>query len=642
MNPELPRDLGRIIRRCLAKDPERRCQSAKDLRNELEELKQDVAAGELTGGPPAATSLAGKAKWRQWVFALALASISAMFAYNLRDVLQSGAPSSVPRLTRPVQVTFSEGLEDYPVWSSDGRTLAYHSNENGNFDIWLKQLGGANALNRTADHPGADQFPSWSPDGNEIAFWSDREGQGYFVMSALAGPARKVAAGELAGPAQWSADGSELGYFVHREDGFAFEILSLRRRTTARVLGPEAALGPIHPAWSADGRLVAWLDANNYSTNAHRLVTSRIDDGVSFPVTDGRGPVWSPSWSQDGRGLFFVSNRGGGMDLWHQRVSFDGAPVGGAEPVTTALGIRSASFSGDGSKLAYSKGRPVANLWRIPILEDRSAVWKDAEQLTFDQASILTVSISADGTQLVVTSDRGGNLDLWRLGLADGSLLQLTTDPALDFNGHLSSDGEEVVFHSTRVSGNRDIWTVPLGGGPARQLTNDPLDDFTPTWSPDGNHIAFVSSRSGNYDIWVVSSGGGEPRQMTTHVAQDWYPYWSPDGRWIVFSSYRDGEAQNLWKVPAGGGDPTRITAVSASNPTWSPDGTTIYFKGAADRDFWAHTLDGRYERRVTALRGRRGKLGNHFATDGVHLYFPWQEDLGDIWVMDVVTDESE
>ncbi len=111
----------------------------------------------------------------------------------------------------------------------------------------------------------------------------------------------------------------------------------------------------------------------------------------------------------------YVSNRGGIMDLWQQALAKDGTPIGEPPAVTQGLGIRSAVFSPDGRKLAYSKGQNVRNVFRAPILLDRPATWDDAEEVTSEQAFIEFVDVSPDGGVLALSSDRTGNQDLWRL-----------------------------------------------------------------------------------------------------------------------------------------------------------------------------------------------------------------------------------
>jgi Tol biopolymer transport system component len=173
-------------------------------------------------------------------------------------------------------------------------------------------------------------------------------------------------------------------------------------------------------SWSPDDRFFAIVDAKNFVQDLGQLWVLRLADGEAFQVTDGFTKVWSPSWSSDGRSLYFVSNRGGGMDLWEQLLARDGKPLGNPRVVTAGIGMRHAVFSPDGAKLAYSRGRRVANVWRVPILEERPATWAEAEQLTFEEAFIEYFDVSPDGTHLMLNSDRNGNPDLWMLPLEGG------------------------------------------------------------------------------------------------------------------------------------------------------------------------------------------------------------------------------
>ena len=134
----------------------------------------------------------------------------------------------------------------------------------------------------------------------------------------------------------------------------------------------------------------------------------------------------------------------------------------------------------------------------------------------------------------------------------------------------------------------------------------------------------------------------GRARQVTMHPAAENTPDWSPDGQWLVFRSTRAGEPR-LWRVSAAGGDPEPLTEGPAWYPRWSPEGRVIYFIGVAERagNIWGFSVEDGTEQPLTDLTGRRGTLSPlALATDGEYLYFTWGEDLGDIWVMDVVQDK--
>ena len=363
-----------------------------------------------------------------------------------------------------------------------------------------------------------------------------------------------------------------------------------------------------------------------------------VEDGTTSEITDGRTNVASPTWSRDSRDLYYVSNRAGSMDLWRQGMR-GGQPVGAPLPMTTGVGVSSAAFSPDGRKLAYSKGRVMANVWRAPILPDRPARWSDAQQVTFDDAYIEMVDVSRDGERLIVSSDRAGNADLWVLPSGGGSMQQVTTDPTPDWAPRWSPDGREIAFYAYR-SGKREIWVQPLGGGAARQITTSEVESSYPDWSPDGREIVFYSAREGKTQVWIVAAHGGEARQVTEGpVDQD--PSWSPDGGWLAFVSSRSGRPL-VWRVASKGGEALKLSEVEGDRPRWSPDGKWIYLlgTGASSGNLWAVPAAGGPARKVTDLVGKRGTLEESaLATDGKFLYFSWREGLGDIWVMDVVDD---
>lgn len=640
-----PRELSRLVARCLSKDPSRRTQNALDIRNELEELRREAESGELLAGERPARASRPRFRSALWLIASA---VGVLVLLRLGGSW-SGDRSSVrvPLLRNPVQLTSVAGVENHPTWSPDGGRIAYVSDQSGNPDIWVTQLAGGPAANFTADYPGIDDEPAWSPDGSQIAFASERDGGGIYIMPAIGGPSNRVVArGSAEGlwSPHWSSDGTELAYLRREEEGTFIEVVALPTRESRRLRIPGDLGNRWDLSWSADGRFFAYVRAAARDSGASRLWVLRASDAQAFPVTDGMTSDWSPIWSKDGGTLFYLSNRGGSMDLWQQGIAQDGRPEGEPEGVTVGIGMQQVSFTADGRKLAYSKGRPVANVFRVPILEDREAGWNDSEQLTFDEVYVGGLDLAPDGKHLFVNSDRGGNQDIWTLSIGGNEMRQVTTDRTPDWAPRVSPDGQRIAFYSFR-SGNRDIWVMPSEGGAAVPLTRDPGTDMFPSWSPDGQEIAFYSDRTGNLDAFVVPASGGEARQITTEASTDYYPQWSPDGKWIFFASLRGQRPYRLWKMPASGGASELAMKGPAHYFRWSKNGRYIYFFGIerGDNDLWRLTLDDGSERRMTRFSQRPGSPGvNALAVDERYLYFTWRNDIGDLWVMGVATDDEE
>jgi Tol biopolymer transport system component len=636
------------VDRCLLKNPLDRFQSAIDLRHSLEEAKQDVDSGDAfpASGPTPATRRP-VTRLGATVAAVAVLAIAAVVLWPRSD--GEGPGTFVPQLRNPVRVTSALDVEGYPTWSPDGQRLAYEGNEDGffnqgNSDIWVAQLGGGEPVNLTKDSPANERRPSWSPSGREIAFFSDRDGAwGVYVVAAIGGSPRKVLALPGLNPNSWSApqwarDGSRL--FVAANEGNRNIIIDLALATleVIHITLPE------HPSprrWDIsirpDGSRFAYLEAGGGGPELSRLWTVDASGNQAIPLTDGMTNVWSPSWSNDGRQIYYASNRGGSMDLWQQAVAEAGTPMGDPIAVTTGLDLRSAAFSPDGRKLAYSQRGRVSTVWRIPILPDRPATWSDAIKVISERAFIEFVDVSPDSGQLAVSSDRRGNQDIWVLPATGGEMTPLTTDPTPDWNPRWSPDGSQIAFYAYR-SGNRDLWVMPARGGPARQLTSHPAIDWYPSWSPvDGREIAFVSQREGANALWVVAATGGEPRGLATGVGGAGAG-WSPDGQWLAY--LRQGK---LFRVPRDGGESAPLSSGphAATALRVSHDGRSIYYSVVTgpreDHGIWRLSLADGATSRLSRLEGRRGLLGYDFSADARYLYVVWREDDGDIWVTDVV-----
>jgi TolB protein len=224
--------------------------------------------------------------------------------------------------------------------------------------------------------------------------------------------------------------------------------------------------------------------------------------------------------------LYFVSDRGGSMNLWRVRIDeASGKALSEAEPITTpATYLGHPSLSADGKHIAYTSVLNTINI----------------QQLTLDPSG------AAKGDPAWVTT---------------GSRLWSSSDP--------SPDGEWVAFYSL-VPPDAHLYVSHPDGTGLRQLTSGMAIDRMPRWSPDGKWIAFASNRSGRIEEWKIRPDGSDIRELTEDGGV--YTTWSPDGSRIA-TVQRDDEGPG--KAAVWISDPNRPwkqqTPESLPPLSWSP-----------------------------------------------------------------------
>jgi Tol biopolymer transport system component len=168
-----------------------------------------------------------------------------------------------------------------------------------------------------------------------------------------------------------------------------------------------------------------------------------------------------------------------------------------------------------------------------------------------------------------------------------------------DKDPQYSPDGTKIVFSSAR-SGNLEIWVCDREARNPVQLTSfGDLSVGSPRWSPDGRWIAFDSNKGGNYDIYIISADGGQPRRLTSGPSNNESPSWSQYGRWIYFGSDRNGDWQ-IWKEPAQGGAAVQVTKNKGSHEAFeSLDGKFVYYAKWGVPGIWKVPVAGGEETRV-------------------------------------------
>jgi Tol biopolymer transport system component len=634
LRSELPRDVAKLIRRCLAKNPEDRLQAAKDLRNELRELKQEVDSGEVfERATPHSRSMKST-----FGIAAAIVATAAVTYLLMRGGQDSRESQPAPIQGSLTQLTSQPGPEWFPSLSPDGINLAYSSRETGNADIYLKRVGGERIINLTEDSSAEDLQPAYSPDGELIAFRSARDGGGIFLMGATGESVKRLT--DFGYNPAWSPNGKEIAYATEVTFSGPGRIGSQSKIWAVNVASGESRLitegDGVQPTWSPGGsRIAYWASIGGQRD----IWTIPANGGESVPVTNDVHIDWNPVWSPDGKSLYFSSDRGGSMDLW--RVPIDeetGMSLGEPEAVTTGATAshQHLSVSMDGRRIAYVELVRSENIWKVGF--DTTTGTDKGEPVPITQGSrrLRVFSVSPDGRWLAGFS-LGAQEDLFIMKTDGTGHRQLTDDIHKDRGPRWSPDGQEISFYSNR-SGSWEIWTLRPDGSGLKQLTETPEHgNGYPAWSPDGTRMAGnkVSERTSyifdpgkpwneqtpqvlpplgdtgdKFEVFSWSPDGHslagnvvtpedgwykgiaiysiESRQYRTLTDFGMFPVWTSDSRRIIFGSLRDTHI-----VDIESGDVRKTRFGRSILYATSPDNQFIYFSRQTDEaDIWMLTLN--------------------------------------------------
>ncbi len=265
-------------------------------------------------------------------------------------------------------------------------------------------------------------------------------------------------------------------------------------------------------------------------------------------------------------------------------------------------------------------------------------------RLTYDGRLIVGLTWSADGSEVVFSSNRSGSISLWRVparggtpehepaggdnaywpsiarqgnrlvyshGSATWSILaadlhgkgpeieaEILTSSEQDASPHVSPAGDKIAFQSWR-SGSQEIWTAGIDGSDPIQLTSAGAMAGSPSWSHDGRLIAFDARPEPSAHIYVIDAHGGAPRPVTQGNFNDIVPSFSADDRWIYFGSNRSGSWQ-IWKVPSDGSGPAQqMTTGGGMVAIESPDGRWLFFTHYGEPGIWRRPAAGGPESKI-------------------------------------------
>jgi len=589
--PSVPPGLSRIILRCLEKDPALRFQAMTEVKVALEDVQKEL-------------SREGSMGWRLLPRPVALALlIPVVLMAGFLAWRASRTPGS-PELLQAVPLTTLPGVQRYPSFSPDGDRVVFTWNGPGqdNPDVYVQQVGSGDPLRLTSD-PGNDYNPVWSPDGRWIAFLRSQSEPGRSelrLIAPLGGPERKLAEVHLLGGLDitppylaWCPDSSCLVVTDSPSDGqpdalFAISLETAERRQLTHPRPPTG--GDTHPAVSPDGRwLVFRRMAGLYVGELYRVPLGRgvMPMGEAERLTPAAVDAEHPAWMPDSKEILYAAQDG----LWRLRISGETGPA--RLPYVGDHGLMpsvSRPQSGRPLRLVYVHSYTDGNIWRVQTSAPGAPASSPPTMAISSTRLDDMPQLSPDGRRVAITSDRSGTWEIWLTDLDGSNAVQLTSMGAVAAGyPHWSPDGQQIVFHSN-VDGQWEVYSVRAAGGKPRNLTSHPAHDAMPSYSADGNWVYFNSARTGeqHQSIWKVPAAGGGAVQVTTSAG--YAPQESPDGEFIYYVEAIDRPSA-LWRVPSSGGPAVKVLeGVLQANFAVLPGG--IYYVARSTQRSGTHYVD--------------------------------------------------
>ena len=465
-------------------------------------------------------------------------------------------------------LTTSEAYEQSPVWSPDGRQIAFASNRHGNMDVFVMPATGGTAT-RLTYHSAADIPGSFSPDGRQVLFSSSR-------MRAVA-------------DRQFPNAGFSELYQVPATGGKALRVLSV---------------AAYNARYSPDGRSILYQDRKGYENNFRKHHTSSVtrdiwtyDTGTKAyqQISTFAGEDLEPVYSPDGREVYYLSEENGSMNVY--RRSAQGGP---ATQITFLEKdpVRYLSISNSGTLCFGYRGglytmAPGAQPVRVRVHTAVDGRYT-AQRTVPVTGGASEMSLSPNGKEVVFVH-RG---EVFVASVKEGTTRRITNTPEQERSASFSPDGRSIIY-ATERNGSWDLYRTTLARAEEKYFFNatvmkeepllaTPAEEFQPVWSPDGKEVAYLEERTA---IKVLNIATKKTRTVLpadknySYVDGDQYFSWSPDSKWLLVEFLQDKQwITQCGLVKADGtGALVNLTksGYGGSHPRWALDGKAmLWFSG--------------------------------------------------------------
>ncbi len=569
VQPMTPPALEKLIRICLAKDPDERWQSAHDLKLQLEAISEMGSKA----GVPAVVAGARRERKRLGMilavagWALALAAVLAAF-YYARQLSEEQQPVRAD-IDLPSGTDMTVAQYGAAVISPDGRKVAIPAETPNGSELWMHDLTSGKAA-VIAGTEGV-MFPFWSPDSNMIGFFSNGKMR---TVSAAGGPVQIICDAPAGRGGAWSQAGmivftpniEESLYKVGESGGTPVAVTKLKGKGhthrnpiflpdgkhflfTQRLVA--ANVGDLY-AGSLDGaepKLVLphasnAVYAQGYLLYLHdRNLMAQHFDPKSMTVSGNPIPVaedveyWGPkdlgnfSASTAGTLIYRKAQTSESRFAWVKLPGKESEEFG--DTISGISGL--ISVSSDAKKVAFAKRAPDApdtDLWVFDVERNIMA------RQTFNTPGLIYSAFSPDGTKLAITASIGTKGSMRIKTLATGAEQPITSEiQDIAYVTSWTPDGKYLITSAQDPKTAFDIYAQPVDGGKPIPLLTQGYDERNGEVSPNGKWMAYDSNESGREEVYITDFPGAHAKMQVSSEGAGFWHAWSHDGKKLYFAN---------------------------------------------------------------------------------------------------------
>jgi Tol biopolymer transport system component/tRNA A-37 threonylcarbamoyl transferase component Bud32 len=573
LQPMTPPALDRVVKKCLAKEPEKRWQAASDV---CDELKWIAEGGSQAGLAPsaAAKGMPRSGRWGMIAGASALLLIAVIAGLAARNRKFSAPPQPVARYVITVPATQELAVTNgsfahMMAISPDGRHIAYVAVQTSAGGLYLREADSLEPRLVSGPEDAEIEYPFFSPDSHWVGYLS---GEGKLKKVPVSGGQPIVICDANARTTDGVAWGTRGNIIFGRSDGLwqVPESGGTPKQLTSTASG---SLNHHWPSFLPGSNAVLFAaDAGG----SPQIAVLSLDTGKWRNLIGGIDPSYSPS----GHLLFVQAGTLMAVPFDLQRLEITGEPVPVVEglvmhtPSSALTPSTDYSLSSNGT-LVYVPGSartaPVRLEW----------VSRDGAELTLPAPphAYVIPKISPDGKRIAIgIAEKESQIYIY--DLARDTLNRFTFQGPNNLVPSWTPDGKRIAFNSAS-SGPRNIfWQLADGTGGLDRLNTSPQLSIPGSWSPDGKTLAYsIIDPNLGYDIWTLT-----PSDHKTHIflqtkANENAPQFSPDGRWMAYSSDESGRYE-IYVVPYPGlGGKWQISSEGGREPLWNRNGRELFFR---------------------------------------------------------------